>query len=95
MQELRSTSSSVQLEISVFSFYGCLPFVRTIATEATSAPRKPEKKRSEQKQLKENPFTGSHAMCLFFRNNNSEAFFFSYRSSQTLVSTQTDLWSML
>ena len=33
------------------------------------------KKRSEQKQLKENPFTGSHAMCLFFRNNNSEAFF--------------------
>ena len=71
----RAQVARVELEISVFSFYGCLPFVRTIATEATSAPRKPEKKRSEQKQLKENPFTGSHAMCLFFRNNNSEAFF--------------------
>ena len=41
----RAQVARVELEISVFSFYGCLPFVRTIATEATSAPRKPEKKK--------------------------------------------------
>ena len=74
----RAQVARVELEISVFSFYGCLPFVRTIAT---ASPRYSKKTREKKGQLKENPFTGSHAMCLltFFlaSNNNTTYSFFS------------------